>query len=193
MYGVRDSVDWDITDISILSSAITISTHQELISSSIIAPKWASWLQSFCMGVKVSVHTDSAWDCLLLEDQCLLQLIFCLILQLIFLFAAVPFLYTLMIWIHQVLLRLLDDCRYLFIPEVPNDFRIDLVFLSLLQTNSSLRCEVYIYMGSVFLPSITWNILEIKQIEVDGISWEKSEKCLSQPNIREGLTRMTTR
>lgn len=128
MYRVRDGVDWDITDISILSSAITISTHQELISSSIIAPKWASWLQSFCMGVKVSVNTDSAWDCLLLEDQCLLQLIFCLILQLIFLFAAVPFLYTLMIWIHQVLLRLLDDCRYLFIPEVPNDFRIDLVF-----------------------------------------------------------------
>lgn len=54
---------------------MSINTGGEVISFSIIAQKWASWLQSFHMRVKVSIHADSTGDCLLLQDERLLQLI----------------------------------------------------------------------------------------------------------------------
>lgn len=54
---------------------MSINTGGEVISFSIIAQKWASWLQSFHMGVKVSIRADNTGDCLLSQDERLLQLI----------------------------------------------------------------------------------------------------------------------
>lgn len=118
-----------------------------------------------------------------------------------FLFAAVPFLYTLMIWIHQILLQLLDECRwYLFIPEAPTLFlaqrlRIDPVFhlccrltaawyvkFSVWLFDCLFDCAVCFYLQS---PGTFWRLNRKRLMEFH----DKSLKnVLSQPRFGESLT-----
>lgn len=134
------------------------------------------------MGVKVSVHTDSAEDCLLLQDERLLQLIFAVCSRSIFIhfndMNSSDFIITArwlqLIFVHH---RSTRWCCWCNVYE-------KILFLPLLQTNSSLRCEVFSWMVQTSLGTFLrlnknwWMEFQDKNLK----------NLLSQPRFGESLT-----
>lgn len=68
-----------IAHILILRPEMSVGAPREVISSTIIDPKWASSLQTFHTAGQICIYTDNMSDCLLKKKikKVLLQLIFC--------------------------------------------------------------------------------------------------------------------